>query len=54
MTKSNISYNKIVYILTNGAPAMVGKEKGFVKRIKDKNAEILSYIDMKVFQHSYP
>ncbi|XP_060845950.1 general transcription factor II-I repeat domain-containing protein 2-like [Rhopalosiphum padi] len=43
MTKSNISYDKIVSISTDGAPAMIGKEKGFVKRIKDKNAEILSY-----------
>jgi hypothetical protein len=43
MTKSNINYDKIVSILTDGAPAMVGKEKGFFKRIKDKNAEILSY-----------
>lgn len=31
MTKSNISYDKIVSISTDGAPAMIGKEKGFVK-----------------------
>ncbi|XP_050532632.1 protein ZBED8-like [Daktulosphaira vitifoliae] len=43
MNKSNISYDKIVSVSTDGAPAMVGKEKGFVKRIKDKNPEILSY-----------
>jgi len=43
ITKSNISYDKIVSISTDGAPAMIGKEKGFVKRIKDKNAETLSY-----------
>lgn len=43
ITKSNISYDKIVSISTDGAPAMMGKEKGLVKRIKDKNSEILSY-----------
>ena len=31
-------------LLTDGAPAMIGKEKGLVnKRIKDKNAGLLSY-----------
>lgn len=43
MIKSNISYDKIMSILTDGAPAMIGKEKKFVKRVKDKYAEILSY-----------
>jgi hypothetical protein len=43
MTKSSISYDKIVSISTDGVPEMIGKEKGFVKRIKDKNSEILSY-----------
>lgn len=43
MVKSNISYDKIVSISTDGAPAMIGKEKGLVKRIRDKNAKILSY-----------
>lgn len=43
MTKSNISYDKIVSISTGNAPAIIGKEKGFVKIIKNKNFEILSY-----------
>lgn len=43
MTKSNISYDKMVSLSTDGAPAMIGKEKGLVKRIKDKNAGLLSY-----------
>lgn len=43
MTKSNISYDKIVSISTDGILVMVGRKLGFVKRIKNKNAEILSY-----------
>lgn len=43
MIKSNISYGKMVSLSTDGAPAMVGKEKGLVKRIKEKNAGLLSY-----------
>lgn len=43
MTKSNINYDKMVSLSTDGAPAMVGKERGLVKRIKEKNAGILSY-----------
>lgn len=41
--KYNISYDKIVSISTDGAPAMIGKEKGVVKRIKDKNSGLISY-----------
>lgn len=37
MIISNLSYNKIVSIFTDGAPALMGKEKGLVKRIPDIN-----------------
>lgn len=43
MTISNVSYDKMVSVSTDGAPAMIGKERGLVKRIKDKNAGLLSY-----------
>ncbi|XP_044751713.1 protein ZBED8-like [Coccinella septempunctata] len=43
ITESNLSYDKMVSISTDGAPAMIGKEKGLVKRIRDKNAGIISY-----------
>ena len=33
----------MVSLSTDGAPAMIGKEKGLLKRIKDKNAGLLSY-----------
>ena len=38
MKKSNIIYDKMVSLSTEGAPGMIGKEKGLVKRIKDYNA----------------
>jgi len=43
MKKSNLSYDKIVSISSDGAPAMMGKEKELLKRIRDNNSEILSY-----------
>ncbi|CAG4935897.1 unnamed protein product [Parnassius apollo] len=43
ITKSDISYDKIVSLSTDGAPAMIGKEKGVVKRIRDKNPGLISY-----------
>lgn len=43
ITKSNISYEKMVSLSTDGAPAMIGKEKGVVKRIRDKNSGLISY-----------
>lgn len=43
ITNSNISYDKMVSVSTDGAPAMIGKEKGLVKRIRDKNAGLISY-----------
>lgn len=43
ITKSNISYDKMVSLSTDGAPAMIGKEKGVVKRIRDKNSGLISY-----------
>ncbi|KAK4887827.1 hypothetical protein RN001_004098 [Aquatica leii] len=43
ITKSNISYDKLVSLLTDGAPEMIGKEKGVVKRIRIKNAGLISY-----------
>lgn len=33
----------MVSLLTDGAPAIVGKENGLVKRIKEKNAALLPY-----------
>lgn len=35
--------DKIVSILTDRAPSIVGKELGFIKRIKNKNSKMLSY-----------
>ncbi|CAK1582797.1 unnamed protein product [Parnassius mnemosyne] len=43
ITKSNISYDKMVSLSTDGAPAMISKEKGVVKRIRDKNLGLISY-----------
>ncbi|KAL4101232.1 hypothetical protein QTP88_021252 [Uroleucon formosanum] len=43
MKKSDLSYDKIVSISTDGAPAMMGKEKGLLKRIRDNNSGILTY-----------
>ncbi|XP_072380816.1 general transcription factor II-I repeat domain-containing protein 2B-like [Diabrotica undecimpunctata] len=41
--KSNISYNKMISLSTDGAPTMIGKEKGVVKRIRDKNSNLITY-----------
>jgi hypothetical protein len=43
MKKSDLSYDKIVSISTDGAPAMMGKEKGLLKRMRDNNSGILTY-----------
>lgn len=43
ITKSNISYDKMVSLSTDGAPAMIGKEKGVLKKIRDKNSGLISY-----------
>ncbi|XP_060880731.1 general transcription factor II-I repeat domain-containing protein 2B-like [Metopolophium dirhodum] len=43
MKNPNLSYDKIVSISTDGAPAMMGKEKGLLKRIRDNNSGILTY-----------
>lgn len=43
ITKSNISYDKMVSLSTDGAPAMIGKEKGVVKRIRDNTSGLISY-----------
>lgn len=40
MTKSDLSYDKIVSIFTNGAPAMMVKEKRLLKRIRDINSSM--------------
>ncbi|XP_025416189.1 general transcription factor II-I repeat domain-containing protein 2-like [Sipha flava] len=37
MKKSDLSYDKIMSISTDGAPAMMGKEKGLLKRIRGIN-----------------
>lgn len=42
MKKSNIPYEKIVSVSTDGAPAIVSKDKGLVKRIKDKNTNLIA------------
>lgn len=41
--KSNISYDKMITISTDGASEMSGKEKGVVNRIRDKNSGLISY-----------
>ncbi|XP_049779604.1 uncharacterized protein LOC126176492 [Schistocerca cancellata] len=43
MAKSNLSYDKMVSLSTDRSPALIGNEKGLVKRIKGKNAVLLSY-----------
>lgn len=43
ITKSTISYDKMVSLSSDRAPAMIGKEKGLAKRIRDKNAGLISY-----------
>lgn len=43
MSKSYISYDKIMSLSTDGVPAMMSKEKGLVKRNRNKNAGLLSY-----------
>lgn len=43
MTYSDISYHRIVSICTDGTPAMMGKEKGLVNIIRNKNAQTLFY-----------
>ncbi|XP_071053685.1 general transcription factor II-I repeat domain-containing protein 2-like [Onthophagus taurus] len=43
INNSNIRYDKIVSLSTDGAPAMIGKEKGVVKKIRDKNPSLISY-----------
>nr|XP_022911991.1 general transcription factor II-I repeat domain-containing protein 2-like [Onthophagus taurus] len=43
INNSNIRYDKIVSLSTDGAPAMIGKEKGVVKKIRDKNPGLISY-----------
>ncbi|XP_072380943.1 protein FAM200C-like [Diabrotica undecimpunctata] len=42
ISKSNISYNKMISLTTDGALAMIGKEKGVVKRIRDKNSNFIT------------
>lgn len=40
MTKSKLSYDRIVSISTDGAPAMIGQEKRLVKKIRDENSDV--------------
>ncbi|KAK4874959.1 hypothetical protein RN001_014319 [Aquatica leii] len=42
-TKSNISYDEVVSLSTDGTSAMIGKGKGVVKRIRDKHSGLISY-----------
>ncbi|XP_049782712.1 uncharacterized protein LOC126184370 [Schistocerca cancellata] len=43
INNSNISFDKIVSLSTDGGPAMIGKEKGVVRKIRDQNPGLISY-----------
>uniref|UniRef100_A0A3Q3BZE1 Uncharacterized protein n=1 Tax=Haplochromis burtoni TaxID=8153 RepID=A0A3Q3BZE1_HAPBU len=43
LTKRGIEPNQVVSITTDGAPAMMGREKGAVARMKEDNPELISY-----------
>ncbi|XP_045076200.1 SCAN domain-containing protein 3-like [Coregonus clupeaformis] len=43
LTKRGIEPKQVVSITTDGAPSMIGKEKGAVARLKGDNPELLSY-----------
>lgn len=43
LTKRGIEPKKLVSITTDGAPAMVGREKGAVARLKEDNPELIAY-----------
>ncbi|XP_049945866.1 protein FAM200A-like [Schistocerca serialis cubense] len=43
INNSYICYDKIVSLSTDGAPAVIDKEKGTVKKIRDMNPGLISY-----------
>ncbi|XP_040278185.1 zinc finger BED domain-containing protein 5-like [Bufo bufo] len=43
LKKRDINLNSVISVVTDGAPAMVGKEKGLVSRLKVLNPSLISY-----------
>uniref|UniRef100_G3NU70 Uncharacterized protein n=1 Tax=Gasterosteus aculeatus TaxID=69293 RepID=G3NU70_GASAC len=43
LTKRGIEPTQVVSIATDGAPAMIGREKGAVARLKEDNPELIAY-----------
>ncbi|XP_077312023.1 SCAN domain-containing protein 3-like [Lithobates pipiens] len=43
LRKRKIDLKKVVSVTTDGAPAMVGKERGAVARLKEDNPDLISY-----------
>lgn len=43
LTQRRIDVKNVVSITTDGAPSMMGREKGAVSRLKEDNPDILSY-----------
>lgn len=43
LKKLNLIYDKITSISIDGAPAMMAKEKKFLKKIRNNNSKILIY-----------
>ncbi|KAI4884247.1 hypothetical protein NFI96_001391, partial [Prochilodus magdalenae] len=43
LSKRGIEPKQVISITTDGAPAMIGREKGAVARLKEDNADLISY-----------
>ncbi len=43
LTKRGIESKQVVLITTDGAPAIIGKAKGAVARLKEDNPELIAY-----------
>eukprot|EP00064_Thunnus_orientalis_P023522 superscaffoldBa00008979_g23768 len=43
LTKRGVEPKSVVSITTDGAPPMIGREKGAVARLKEDNPELISY-----------
>ncbi len=43
LNERGIDVKNVVSITTNGAPAMIGKEKGAVQRLKEEHSDLLTY-----------
>ncbi|CAL9707870.1 unnamed protein product [Knipowitschia caucasica] len=43
LTKRGIDMKQVVSVTTDGAPAMVGKERGAVSRMKEDNSDLIAY-----------